>query len=282
MPFVPPTHSRGAVYSGGPPPRSARRPFEGLTGRPAIVLVVLLLVTLPLAATGCATSSARSSPTQITVFAAASLTAAFTKLGEQFDAAHPGMKVVFNFAGSQDLVAQLEQGAPADVLATADIATMDEVAELVERPRTFAHNRLEIVVATDDPKHITGLVDLADPDLKVVLAAPEVPAGKYAEQILDTAHVCVKPVSLEENVKGVVTKVSLGEADAGIVYVTDVTAANGDVDGVTIPDGQNVIASYPLAAVKTTEHRQEARSFVDMVLSAQGQETMASFGFLPR
>jgi molybdate transport system substrate-binding protein len=274
------------THTGDPPRRPQRRTPRRPAGRSAPTLPVLLLVVaLPLLAGACggsASSSGNASPqTEIRVFAAASLTDAFTKLGTDFSAAHPGVKVAFNFAGSQDLVAQLQQGAPADVLATADTATMDKVADAVGTPQVFASNKLEIAVGPGNPKQITGLADLADSDLEVVLAAPEVPAGKYAQQVLDKAGVDVKPVSLEENVKGVVTKVSLGEADAGIVYVTDVTAAKGKVDGVVIPESQNVIATYPIAVVKASERTQDAQSFVDMVLSSQGQETLQSFGFLP-
>ena len=147
-----------------------------------MMTVALVVTVLAAALAGCGSSpssstSASPASTKLTVFAAASLTEAFTKLGTQFTAAHPGVKVTFNFAGSQDLVAQLDQGAPADVMATADTATMDKVASLVDTPQVFAGNKLEIVVAPGNPKHITGLADLADSDLKVVLAAPEVPAG---------------------------------------------------------------------------------------------------------
>ncbi len=278
---------RAPTRSEDPPRRPQRRTPRREVSRAALALLVLLLVAVPLAllAGACGGSSSStgnaSPPTELRVFAAASLTDAFTKFGTDFSAAHPGVNVTFNFAGSQDLVAQLQQGASADVLATADTATVDKVADLVGTPQVFAGNRLEIAVAPGNPKHISGLADLASPDLKVVLAAPEVPAGKYAEQILSAANVDVKPVSLEDSVKGVVTKVALGEADAGIVYVTDVTAAEGKVDGVVIPDSQNVIASYPIAVAKASTHTGEAQSFVDMVLSSQGQQTLQSFGFLP-
>jgi len=249
------------------------------------VAITLLLATLAiLLAASCggrqSTSSAGKS-TEITVSGAASLTDAFTKLGSDYTAVHPGAKVTFNFAASQDLIAQLEQGAPVDVLATADALTMDQVADLVGTPQVVARNKLAIAVAPGNPTNIKSLQDLADPSLKVVVAAPQVPVGKYSQQILDKAGVTVKPVSLEDNVKGVVTKVSLGEADAGIVYVTDISAAAGKIEGVDIPDGSNVIATYPIAVVKASGKAEEAQAFVDLVMSSQGQQVLRSFGFLP-
>jgi molybdate transport system substrate-binding protein len=251
--------------------------------RITLTLAFLALVALApaaLAACGGGTGSGASSRTEIRVFAAASLTDAFTKLGAQYSAAHPDVKVAFDFAGSQDLVAQLQQGAPADVIATADVRTMDAVATLTEAPRMFARNQLEIIVATDGPQHVAGLADLSRADLKVVLADPTVPAGKYAQQVLQAAGVAVKPVSLEDSVKGVVTKVSLGEADAGIVYVTDVRAAGDSVAGVEIPAAQNATAVYPIARVRASAHQQQAQGFIDLVLSAEGQRILRDAGFL--
>ncbi len=274
---------RGRATGGRPrraglPAVAARSPHRGR--RPlwrGLFVTMLLAATVAVAACG----SASGGTVTMHVMAASSLTEAFTKLGAQYDAAHPGVKVVFDFAGSQDLVAQLKQGAPGDVLACADTSTMDSVADLVGTPQNFAGNTLAIIVAPGNPKMVKSLTDLADPSLKVVLAAPEVPAGEYAQQILDKAGVTVKPVSLEENVKGVVTKVSLGEADAGIVYVTDVTAAKGEVDGVTIPADQNVTAVYPIATIDASKLDAEARDFVTLVLSSEGQKTLQDLGFLP-
>jgi len=220
-------------------------------------------------------------PTEIKVFAAASLTAAFNKIGQDFTAANPGTKVTFSFAGSQALATQIQQGAPADVFASADTANMDKVKDLVSDQSVFTGNELQVIVAKGNPKGITGLADLAKPDLKVVLAAPEVPAGRYASQVLDAQKLTVKPVSLEDNVKAVVTKVSLGEADAGIVYVTDVTAGGDTVEGVDIPADQNVPATYPIAVVKASAHQAQARAFVDDVRGPEGQQVLKSFGFLP-
>ena len=221
------------------------------------------------------------SANEIKVFAAASLTAAFNELGPQFTAANGGTKVTFNFAGSQALATQIQQSAPADVFASADTTNMDKVKDLVGTPRVFASNLLQIVVEQGNPKGIKGLDDLANPDLKVVLAGPDVPAGKYAQQALGKAGVTVKPVSQEDNVKAVVTKVSLGEADAGIVYVTDVTAGGDKVEGVDISRERNVVATYPIATVKASKAQAEAQKFMDLVLSDQGQQVLKQYGFLP-
>jgi molybdate transport system substrate-binding protein len=215
------------------------------------------------------------------VFAAASLTAAFTELGGRFTAASGGTKVTFNFAGSQALATQVQQGAPADVFASADTANMDKVRDLVGTPQPFASNLLAIVVEKGNPRGVRTLGDLASGDLKVVLAAEEVPAGRYAKQVLDQAGVRVQAVSQEDNVKGVVTKVSLGEADAGIVYVTDVTAGGDKVEGVDIPQDQNVVATYPIATVKASRAQDQAQAFLDLVLSAEGQRVLEEHGFLP-
>ncbi len=245
--------------------------------------VVLLVVAMLAAACGSddQPSAGSSTSTEIKVFAAASLTAAFNELGPQFTAANGGTKVTFNFAGSQALATQIQQGAPADVFASADTTNMDKVKDLVGTPQVFASNQLQIVVEKGNPKGVKGLDDLASGDLKVVLAAPEVPAGRYAQQALDQAGITVKPVSQEDNVKAVVTKVGLGEADAGIVYTTDVTAGGDTVDGVDIPADQNVTATYPIATVKASSNQAKAQAFMDLVLSSQGQQVLESYGFLP-
>ncbi|MFL6186986.1 MAG: molybdate ABC transporter substrate-binding protein [Actinomycetes bacterium] len=238
---------------------------------------------LALAACGDDITSGGSSGSanEIKVFAAASLTAAFTELGQQYTSANGGTKVTFNFAGSQALATQIQQAAPADVFASADLTNMDKVKDLVGTPQNFASNLLQIVVEKGNPKGVKTLDDLANPDLKVVLAAPDVPAGKYAAEALNTAKVTVKPVSEEDNVKAVVTKVSLGEADAGIVYVTDVTAGGDKVQGVDIPKDQNVTATYPIASVKAGKAQDKAQAFMDLVLSDQGQQVLKQYGFLP-
>jgi molybdate transport system substrate-binding protein len=253
--------------------------------RSRIRLAAVLAAALVLAACGGddSPSSGGSSGSAggLKVFAAASLTAAFTRIGEQYAAANGGDKVTFNFAGSQALATQIRQGAPADVFASADLPNMDKVKDLVGTPQNFASNLLAIVVEKGNPKGVKALDDLAGPDLKVVLAAEEVPAGRYARQILDKAGVTVNPVSREDNVKAVVTKVSLGEADAGIVYVTDVTAGGDKVEGVDIPEDQNVTATYPIATVKAGKDQAGASAFMDLVLSAEGQQVLEEYGFLP-
>jgi molybdate transport system substrate-binding protein len=253
--------------------------------RSRIRLAAALAVAALLLVAGCGDESGGSSgaaaPSEIKVFAAASLTAAFTELGQQYTSATGGTKVTFNFAGSQALATQIQQAAPADVFASADLANMDKVKDLVGTSQNFASNLLAIVVEEGNPKGVKGLDDLARPDLKVVLAAPDVPAGKYAAEILGKAGVAVKPVSQEDNVKAVVTKVSLGEADAGIVYVTDITAGGAKVEGVDIPREQNVLATYPIATVKASRAPDEAQAFMDLVLSAEGQQVLKQYGFLP-
>ena len=267
--------------------RAAARAHHSRPGRQsrgATLLVGAALAALLLATTACggeSSSSASPQPSQLTVFAAASLTDAFTELGNAFTAVHPGVDVTFSFAGSNDLVTQIQQGAPADVFASADTATMDKAGDRVDTSRIFAGNELAIAVAPGNPENIEGLADLGRSDLKVVLGAPEVPVGKYANDVLARADVSVKPVSLEVTVKGVVTKVALGEADAGIVYVTDVAAAKGDIGSVAIPTSQNLIASYAIATVGSGKNLANAQAFVDFVLSDAGQQVLARHRFLP-
>lgn len=227
---------------------------------------------LAVAAAGCGGRPARSS---LTVFAAASLTEAFRGLRL------PGLPVTYSFAGSQQLVAQIEAGAPADVVATADQATMARLAAggLVDPPVDFAGNRLEIAVAPGNPKAVAGLGDLGRADLRVVLADPSVPAGRYAAQALDRAGVTVRPASLDLDVKAVVQRVASGEADAGVVYVTDVAAAGGRVAGVAIPPAQNVTATYPVAIVRASRRRAAAQAFVDQLLHGRGRDALAARGF---
>jgi molybdate transport system substrate-binding protein len=212
----------------------------------------------------------------VTIFAAASLTDAFGALPE------PGVRPSFDFAGSQALVTQIQQGAPADVFASADQKNMQRLVDagLVEAPKVFARNALAIVVAPGNPKHISGLADLARRDVIVVLADPSVPAGNYAHQALAAAGVTVHPKSLELDVKSTLAKVTSGEADAAIVYATDAKAAGAKATGVAIPTAQNVIAAYPIAVVKATKHHAAAQAFVDAVLSPSGQRVLADRGFL--
>jgi len=218
----------------------------------------------------------------INVFAAASLAAAYTEIGEAFMVDHPDADVMFNFAASSDLVAQITQGAPADVFASADEANMSKLTDAggnAGDPRVFATNSLQIIVEPGNPKGITGVADLAESDVLYVTCAPEVPIGKYAAQVLANAGVTATPVSFEENVKGIVTKVTLGEADAGIVYRTDVSAAGAEAEGVDIPADINVQASYPIIATAEAGNPAGAAAFIDLVLSEQGQKILDSYGF---
>ena len=238
-------------------------------------------------ATAAVSTEASATPAvqgDVTVFAAASLTAAFTEIGDAFKAENPDANVVLNFAGSSDLVTQITEGAPADVFASADLQNMTKVTDAslnAAEPVVFATNIAEIIVGAGNPKGVTGVADLADPtDLIVVQCASEVPCGSYAEQIYEKAGITVTPASFEENVKAVVTKVTLGEADAGIVYATDVTAAGTDAEGVAIPEDVNVVAEYPIAPLAEAPNADGAQAFVDFVLSEPGQSILASFGFL--
>jgi molybdate transport system substrate-binding protein len=190
----------------------------------------------------------------------------------------------FNFAGTPTLVTQIEQGASADVFASADATNMDKLKAdgfTGGTPQVFAHNKLEIVVAAGNPKDITGLADLAKPGVIYISEAATVPAGKYALQILAKAGVTLTPKSLEADVKSVISKIELGEADSGIVYTTDVKAAGSKVQGVPVPDAVNVVATYPMVAVKGTKNPDLANAFISYVMSADGQATLQSFGFLP-
>lgn len=237
-----------------------------------------LIVVAVLAVAGCGTGSAGDRAGAARVLAATSLSAALVDI--QHASRQPAQ---LSFAGSQALVAQVEQGAPAEVIATADTATMARLSNggrLATPPQIFAENRLAIVVAKGNPRRITGLADLARPGLVVVLAAPAVPAGRYAGQVLARARIRVRPSSLEENVGAVVTRVALGEADAGVVYVTDV-ADRRDVSRVDIPADQNIVALYPIALLRDASHPEAGRTFIDFVLSPTGQRILRQHGFLP-
>jgi molybdate transport system substrate-binding protein len=240
-----------------------------------------LALALGMAAAAAAQPS--GAPAPLAVFAAASLTEVFRSLEPKWLAGAQHRPLAFQFAASSALALQIEEGAPADVLATADEVTMKRVADkgLVGKPALFARNRLVIAVEKGNPKHVANLADLARPDLVVVLAAPEVPAGRYARQLLDGAHVAVAPRSLEENVKAVLTKVSLGEADAGIVYVTDVRAAAGKVEAVAVPEAAGVEVGYWIAPLAKAPHADAARAFVDLVLGAAGRAALEKAGFTP-
>jgi molybdate transport system substrate-binding protein len=244
---------------------------------------LLAAVALAWAALASAAEPAAAQRT-LTVLAAASLTEAFRAIGSAFETAHPGVRVELGFGASSTLAAQIKEGAPADVFASADESNMKKVAdagELAGAARTFATNRLTIVVPNDDPGHVASLADLAGSDITVALAAPEVPAGKYAAEALAKAGIEVAAASQEVDVRAVLSKVALGEADAGIVYVTDLRAAAGKVKAVPIPEQYNVTARYPIAVLKGAADAATGTSFVDYVLSPEGQGKLREFGFLP-
>ncbi|HVW34529.1 MAG TPA: molybdate ABC transporter substrate-binding protein [Acidimicrobiia bacterium] len=265
--------------------------------RPALGLVVLLSLGLglgagcdsekPRASTGGAVSSTTAttgggSPTgTLTVLAAASLTEAFNELGHSFEAAHPGTTVKFSYDASSTLAAQANTGAPADLFASADQPNMKKVTDAgnATDPRVFAHNRLAILVARGNPKKITGLADFDRAGVTFVLCAVEVPCGKYGQQALQKAGVKAQPKSLETNVKAVVTKVTSGQVDAGIGYVTDAQAAAAQAGSVGIPDQYNVLAEYPMAVLKQSGNQNLAFAFLDYVLGPEAQAVLARYGF---
>ena len=253
--------------------------------RARVVAFLLITVAVCLASACGPTAPVSASPSgltgTITVFAASSLSGAFTTIGADFEKSHPGTMVKFSFAGSSSLAAQIQQGAIGDVFASADQPNMQRLVDAgltAESPQVFARNALEIVVGKGNPKHITSLADLARSGFVVVLCAPAVPCGRYAAQALQKAGVAAKPASLEADVKAVLGKVALGEADAGIVYVTDVKAAGAGVDGVAIPPALNVVADYPIALLKDSQNSALARAFVGYVL-ADGQRILTQYGF---
>jgi len=248
---------------------------------------LLVVAGVALALSGCSSSSSTSSSGNLTgsldVFAAASLTGAFNSAKTTLQSAHSGLSITYNFAGTNALVSQVEQGAPADVFASADTSNMQKLvsAGLVETPVNFAKNKLEIAVAPGNTKHITGLADLANPAISVVLEAQGVPAGDYTRQVLAAQHLTVNPRSLETDVKSAIAKVTTGEADATVVYVTDVSAAGSKVTGVTIPDSEQPVITYPIAVVKASKNQAAAKAFVDSAVSGDVQKALEAAGFLP-
>lgn len=216
---------------------------------------------------------------ELTVLAAASLTDVFEDAGKAYEKENPGTKLTFSFAGSQELAAQVNQGAPADVLVTADTKTMDDLEGETGEASVIAKNRLVIAVGAGNPEKIGDLSDLADTKLKVVLAAPEVPVGRYSREVLDKQDIEVKAVSQEANVRAVLSKVELGEADAGIVYATDAETSPDKIDAIEIPDDENALASYPAATLNTTKAEDAAADFVEWLNSAEARKIMAGAGF---
>jgi molybdenum ABC transporter molybdate-binding protein len=239
---------------------------------PAGLAAVLLL------ATGCGGSSG---PTALNVLAASSLTDVFRELGRTYQSSHEDVRVRFTFTGSQELVEQVEENTPADILATADTTTMDGLAEYVDRSsrRVIAYTSLTIAVAPGNPRRIRGLADLARPGLRVVLAAPAVPAGRYSRQALTKAGVTVRPVSEEVDAGSVLTRVRTGEAEAGIVYLTDLRSAGRAASSVPIPAAQNVTVSYPVSVVDDSDHEDASATFVTWLGSATAKSVLNEYGF---
>ena len=260
-----------------------------MTRRRLLGLVVAGALALPLASCGSdggGTEEAGGGTRTITVFAASSLTDAFTEIGADFEAANPGTTVEFNFGSSSDLVASITSGdglGTADVFASADEDNMDELVEADDNaadPEVFARNQAEIAVPAGNPGDVTGLEDFADEDLYLGVCAPDAPCGAYAQQIFDHAGVTPSIDTEEAKVTDVVAKVASGELDAGIVYVTDVLANDDEVDGVEIPADVNVDATYPIATVAEAPSPDGADAFVAYVLSDEGQQVLSRFGFL--
>jgi molybdate transport system substrate-binding protein len=259
-----------------------------------VVILTAGLVGVGLAACGSGGSSTGSSGTAstsssssssvsgaITVFAAASLKDSFTTLGQQFEAAHPGVKVTFSFAASSALATQITSGAPADVFASASTKNMDQVvaAGAASSPKVFAKNVMEIAVPPSNPGKVTGVSSLASPSVTSALCQPQVPCGSTAAKVFTNARITVKPVTLEPDVKAVLSKVQLGEVDAGVAYVTDVLAAGDKVKGVQIPANVNASTSYPIAALTKSANATTASAFADYVLSPAGAKVLAAAGF---
>ena len=241
---------------------------------------VAIALAVTAAACGAEGSTANAPADEVMVFAASSLRDAFSAIGRRFEA-EQGVSAAFNFLSSSDLASQIEQGARADVFASADEANMQKVIDsgyTEAEPVVFARNTLEIVVPAGNPARIRGLDDLEADDLVISICNDECPAGAYAREIFDKAGVRVEADSLETEVKGVVTRVAIGEADAGIVYKTDVQAAEDDVEGIDIPADINVVAEYPIAALRNDSA--VATGFVDYVLSDEGRTVLRKHGFL--
>ncbi|SME94889.1 molybdate ABC transporter substrate-binding protein [Streptomyces sp. Amel2xC10] len=272
------------------PARRVRRTPRTLRAAGAGVAVLLAL-------SACSSSddsdSAGSSPSAsggseklsgtVTVFAAASLKESFTTLGKEFEKAHPGTKVTFNFGGSDSLAASITGGAPADVFASASPKTMKIVTDAKDNatePVTFVRNQLEIATLPGNPDKITSLKDLTKSGLKVVLCDKEVPCGAAAQKALDASGLKLTPVSYEQDVKSALTKVELKEADAAVVYKTDVNAAGDKVEGVDFPESADAVNDYPIALLKDAPNADAAEAFIALVRSPEGQKVLTGAGFL--
>lgn len=232
----------------------------------------------PASSTSPSASGTPSLSGEINVFAAASLTGTFTQLGKDFEAAHPGVKVNFSFDASSALAQQIGKGAPADVFASAAPKNMDQVTDK-NTPTTFVKNTLEIAVPKGNPGHVTGLKDFTDKNKKIALCAPEVPCGAAAQKVFKAAGLTAQPDTLEKDVKAALTKVSLDEVDAALVYKTDVQSAKDKVDGIEFPEASKAVNEYPIATLTKAPNPNGAKAFVDYVLSAKGKAVLTAAGF---
>ncbi|SCL23729.1 molybdate transport system substrate-binding protein [Micromonospora pallida] len=232
--------------------------------------------------TGCGgSSSAEGEEQTVTVFAAASLTDVFTTIAREFEADRPGTEVRLTFAGSSALATQINQGAPADVFASAAPAPMRTVTDVGNgdgTPVTFTRNQLVIAVPKGNPAGVAGLADLTKPGVKVALCAEQVPCGEAARTALDTAKVALTPVTLEQDVRGALAKVTLGEVDAALVYRTDARSTT-DVQGIEFPESAHAVNDYPLVVLRDAPNPDGARAFVEHVLSERGRATLTDAGF---
>lgn len=232
---------------------------------------------------GSSASSSQKVTGTVTVFAAASLKESFTALGREFEQQHPGAKVTFNFGGSDTLAASITGGAPADVFAAASPKTMKIVTDHKDTagaPATFVRNQLEIATLPGNPDKISSLKDLTRPGLKVVLCDKTVPCGAAAQKALTAAGLKLTPVSYEQDVKSALNKVVLKEADAAVVYKTDVKAAGGKVEGVEFPEAAKAVNDYPIALLNNAHDSAAAKAFIALVRSAEGQKVLTQAGFL--
>jgi molybdate transport system substrate-binding protein len=253
--------------------------------RPVLATAVLLVAAL----TGCSPDKPGSAPSDgdgvtVTVFAAASLTEAFTALGDAFEATEPGVSVELSFGPSSELATQIAQGAPADVLASADETTMDaavDAGSIAGDPTVFATNGMEIAVPAGNPGGVDGLDDFADADLMIGLCSEDVPCGRLARRVLDQAGIQASVDTDEADVKALLAKVASGDLDAGLVYRTDVRAGGDEVDGIALPDDLQVATRYPIATVAASEHHDGARDFVAFVAAPEGRAVLERFGFGP-
>jgi molybdate transport system substrate-binding protein len=258
-----------------------RRPRSAIVTLAALALTACSATSTSTVASSAAPSQSDTEAGSITVFAASSLKEAFTQIGLDYEATHPGAKVTISFGASSVLATQITQKAPADVFASASQKTMDTVIAAGDATgdRVFAVNTMEVATPPDPTTPVTSLADLAKPGVKVVVCQKEVPCGAAAEKLFALDHLTVTPVSQEVDVKAVLSKVVLGEADAGIVYATDVLAAGPTVVGVPIPADQNVTTKYPIAPITGSANAATAQAFVDYVLSPAGQKVLTAAGF---